>query len=232
MSLVSYQLEGSVATVTLDDGKANVLSLAMQADLNAALDRAEADGSVVVLAGRPGILSGGFDLAVLTGGGQDSFDMLFGGFELSYRLLSFPTPVVIACTGHAVAMGLFLLLSGDHRIGVDGPCKLIANEVAIGMTLPWAAVEMCRQRLTPAAFNRVVNLSEQFTGDAAAVEAGILDELAPADQVVAAAQAKAVQLAGLNLRAHTATKLRARKAALEAIRAGIEADDAELRPFL
>src|SRR5438105_4665166 len=120
-SLVSYQLEGSVATVTMDDGKVNVLSPAMLAELDAALDRAEADRAVVVLAGREEVFSAGFDLQVLRAGGTEAAAMLRSGFELAARLLAFPTPVLVACTGHAVAMGVFLLLSGDHRIGAAGP---------------------------------------------------------------------------------------------------------------
>ena len=80
--------------------------------------------------------------------------MVIGGFELSERLLSFSRPVIIVCSGHAIAMGLFLLLSGDHRIGPEGPFKFQANEAVIGVTIPNAAVESLRQRLTPACLSR------------------------------------------------------------------------------
>ena len=149
-TLVSYQLEDSIATIAMDDGKVNALSLQMLTELNAALDRASADRAVVVLTGRDGIFSAGFDLTVLRAGGSDASAMLRAGFALAKRMLSFPTPVLIACTGHAVAMGVFLLLSGDYRVGAGGPYKITANEVAIGLTMPRAAVEICRQRLTPA----------------------------------------------------------------------------------
>src|SRR4051812_25859574 len=130
-SLVTSVHEDGVATITMDDGKVNVLSLQMLAELNAALDEAADAGAVVALLGRRLVFSAGFDLPTLTGGGEDGLTMLRGGFELSERLLSFPTPVVIGCTGHAIAMGLFLLLSGDLRIGAAGSSKLVANEVAI-----------------------------------------------------------------------------------------------------
>ena len=146
----------------MDDGKVNALSLAMLTELGAALDRAAADRAVVVLTGREGVLSAGFDLPVLRAGGTAAARLLHAGFELAQRLLAFPTPVLVACPGHAVAMGVFLVLSGDYRIGASGPYKLTANEVAIGMTMPLAAVEICRQRLTPACFNRAVVLAEVF----------------------------------------------------------------------
>jgi len=226
-SPVTYALDGSVASIVMDDGKVNVLSPAMLGALDDAFDRAEADGAVVVLEGRVGIFSAGFDLKVLRGGGREAVGMLQSGFRLAERMLSFPTPVVIACTGHAVAMGVFLLLSGDYRVGATGPFRITANEVAIGLTMPRAAVEICRQRLTPAAFNRAVLLAEPFSPEDAAA-AGFLDRAAPPDDVVKTAREVAVQLAGLDLAAHAASKLRARAPALTALRAGIEADDVEL----
>ena len=162
-SLVSYQLLDGVATIVMDDGKVNALSSEMLASISEALDRSVADEAAVVLTGRAGVFSGGFDLKVLTAGGPDAARMLEDGFELALRLLEHPTPVVIASNGHTVAMGVFLLLSGDYRIGVDGPFQIVANEVAIGLTMPWAAIEICRQRLTPSHFHRVVNLSEVYT---------------------------------------------------------------------
>jgi enoyl-CoA hydratase len=228
-TLVTYQLEGAVATATMDDGKVNVLSVAMLAEINAALDQAEADRAVVVLSGRPGVFSAGFDLATLRGGGPDAATMLRAGFELSERMLSFPRPLVVACTGHTVAMAVFLLLSGDYRIGAAGAFKIQANEVAIGLPVPLAAVEITRQRLTPAAFNRAVTLAEPFAPDDDAVAAGFLDRVVPADELAGVARATAETLTALDMDAHAASKLRARDGALRAIRAGIEADDTSSR---
>ena len=164
-TLVSYQLTDSVATITMDDGKVNAASPQMLAELGKAFDRAGADQAVVVLAGRPGVFSAGFDLPVLRAGGTAASAMVRAGFELAGRLLSFPAPVLIACTGHAVALGSFLLLSGDYRLGAAGPYKITANEVAIGLTMPQVAIEICRQRLTPAFFTRAVTLAEVFPPD-------------------------------------------------------------------
>lgn len=224
---VTYELVDSIATITMDDGKVNALSLDMLSEINAALDRAVTDGAVVVLTGRDGILSAGFDLKVLGAGGPDAVAMLRAGFELSERLLSFPTPVVVACPGHAMAMGVFLLLSGDYCIAAAGPYKIRANEVAIGMTMPRAAVEILRQRLTPAAFTRATLLSETFTPDNA-IEAGLVDRVVDTIELMEVAHSTAAELAKLDMRAHAASKLRAREQALRALRAGIEADMAEL----
>ena len=225
---VSYQLDGGIATIAMDDGKANALSLRMLAEVNRALDRATADDAVVVLTGRSGIFSGGFDLKVLSAGGPDASHMLEQGFLLALRLLEHPAPVVIACNGHAVAMGSFLLLSADYRIGVDGPFRLVANEVAIGLTMPWTAIEICRQRLTPTHFNRAVVLAESY-GPAEAVPAGFLDRVVDEPGLGQTATALATGLAELDRSAHAATKSRARASAVDAIRKGLELDQDTFR---
>ena len=144
--LASFEIIDGVALIKLDDGKANALSLPMQQAFNSALDQAQQAKLPVVITGRSGILSAGFDLKTLAASGQPAVDMLNGGIEIALRLLSFETPVVIACGGHAIAMGVFLLQCGDYRIGVAGNFKYSANEVAIGMTMPWSTIESSRLR--------------------------------------------------------------------------------------
>ena len=225
--LVSYETDGTTATITMDDGKVNVLSPAMERELNAALDRAAAERRVVLLTGREGVFSAGFDLAVLGEGGHGSMEMVRAGFELAHRLLSFPSPVVIACGGHAIAMGAFLLLSGDYRVGAAGPFKLTANEVALGITMPYAAVEILRQRLAPAAYNRAVALAEAFAPENA-VESGFLDRVVPAAELNQVALTVAEAMSTLDPDAHAASKLRAREATLASLRAAIDSDAAAL----
>lgn len=229
--LVTSTIDGSVATIAMDDGKVNALSPRMIAEVDAAFERGREANAGVILTGRDGTFSAGFDLKVLRSGGAEAVEMLIAGFRLAEKILSFPTPVVIACTGHAVAMGAFLLLSGDHRIGGAGDYRIQANEVAIGLTMPHAAVEICRQRLTPAAFNRAVNLAEPFTPDEA-VSAGFLDQVVPIDSVRETARSAASRFAQLNAAAHAASKLRSRAQALDAISAGIDADEKALRSLL
>jgi enoyl-CoA hydratase len=230
-TLVTYRLQDAVATITMDDGKVNALSLPMLTELDAALDQAAADRAVVVLTGRDGVFSAGFDLPVLRAGGAEAADLLRAGFDLAARLLAFATPVLVACPGHAVAMGAFLVLSGDYRIGASGPYKITANEVAIGITMPHAAVEICRQRLTPAGFNRAVVIADVFSPEDA-VAAGFLDRVVPAAELAEVAAAAAAELARLDLDAHAATKLRARRLAGTAVREAIDVHDAADRAQL
>ena len=221
--LVSYHQAAATATITMDDGKVNALSPQMFGELNAALDQAEAAGVTVILTGREGVFSAGFDLGVLRAGGAQATALVRSGFELSARLLEFPAPVVVACPGHAIAMGVFLLLSGDFRLGAAGPYRITANEVAIGVTMPRPAIEICRQRLAPAHFNRALILADVYAPDEAAA-AGFLDRVVAPAELGPAAQAVADQLAQLDMTAHAATKRRIRQPTADAIRTALEED--------
>src|SRR5271170_3638622 len=219
---VSYRRDESIAVITMDDGKVNALGPTMQQALNEALDHADHDDvGAVVIAGNHRVFSGGFDLKILTSGDiQPAIDMLKGGFELSHRLLSYPKPVVVACTGHAIAMGAFLVASGDHRVAAPA-YNIQANEVAIGMTIPYAALEVMKLRLTRAAYQQAAGLAKTFFGETA-IAAGWLDEIVPPDMVLSRAEEAAREFATLKQQAHAATKLRTRAEALAAIRAGID----------
>ena len=222
-SLLTYTCEAGVATLLMDDGKANVLSMAMLGALNAGLDRAEQEARVVVVQGRPGMFSGGFDLAVFKRGGQELREMLEGGARLSERLLGYPLPVIAACTGHAIAMGAFLLLSADLRIGLSAGARFQANEVRIGLTVPHFALEVCRQRLAPSQMFNVAVLGLPFNPQKA-LAAGFLDELASPEELAATVQRHTADLLGLNAEAFTATKQRLRATALANMAVAIEAD--------
>lgn len=227
-NLLTYSLSEGIATVTLDDGKANVMSLRMLQALGAALDRALVDKAAVVLTGRAGMFSGGFDLGVFKqGDAQQQYQMLEAGARITEKMLSFPLPLVAACSGHAIAMGVFLLLSADVRLGVDtSGTRLQANEVQIGLTLPRFAIEVCRQRLSPAHLNLTAVTARPYAPHEA-VEAGFLDQVVPADDLATAARAAAARLLQLNLPAFTATKLRLRQPMLAALHNAIREDTTE-----
>lgn len=223
---VTYDLSDGIATITLDDGKANALSPAMLTAIGEAFDRAAADRAAVLLVGREGRFSAGFDLGVLGGGGQPAAGMLMQGFELAAKIFAFPAPVVVACTGHALAMGAFLLLSSDVRFGAAGPFKLGANEVAIGLTMPYFAVELCRARLATPYFHRSAITAEIYAPEDAA-QAGFLDRVVAPAELLATARQRVTELAKLSREVYAATKLRARSQAIAAIAAGIELDRAQ-----
>lgn len=194
-SSVSYRLVDRVAVLTLDDGKANALGFDALRSLDEGLTRAESEAGAVVVLGRPGRFSAGFDLSVMTGSVQGARDLLGAGAELGLRIYVSPLPVVLGVTGHALAMGGILLSCADVRIGAAGGFKLGLNEVAIGMPVPAFAVELCRDRLTPPAFTRAVQLAHVHSPDEA-LAAGFLDEVVEPEQVADRAVEVAAELAG------------------------------------
>jgi enoyl-CoA hydratase len=221
--LVSYHLEEGIATLTLNNGKVNAISPDLILALNAALDRAEQDRAVVILTGQPGILSGGYDLKVMMTSPQAAMDLVAQGSTLARRMLAHPFPIVVACPGHAVAKGAFLLLSADYRIGVEGPFNIGLNEVQIGMTMHHAGIELARDRLRKSAFHRAVINAEMFD-PAGALAAGFLDQVVEAGQLDQAAMTAARRLKTLNMNAHRNTKLKVRKALLDTLDTAIEQD--------
>ena len=225
--LISYQLEDGIATLTLSNGKVNAISPDVIAAFNTALDRAEQDRAIVIITGQPGILSGGYDLKVMTSGPQSAINLVAAGSNLARRMLAHPFPIIVACPGHAVAKGAFILLSSDYRIGVEGPFSIGLNEVQIGMTMHHVGIELARDRLRKSAFHRSVINGEMFD-PAAAVDAGFLDKVVPAEQLLATAQAAAQQMKKINMTAHKNTKLKVRKALLEVLDAAIEMDKQHL----
>ena len=126
---VRYELRDTVAVITMDDGKANALSPAVIEMLHACLDRAEREAAAVLLTGRDRRVSGGFDLKVMTSSLENMRTLVTAGAELLLRLYLFPRPVVVACNGHALAMGALLLLVADARIGAAGDFKIGLNEI-------------------------------------------------------------------------------------------------------
>lgn len=204
-NLVSYSQLDGVATLTLAHGKVNVVSPGVIAEFNAALDQAEANGAVVILTGQPGILSGGYDLKVMMSGPQAALDLVASGSTLARWMLAHPQPIIVACSGHAVAKGAFLLLSADYRIGVEGAFQIGLNEVKIGMTLHQVGIALARDQLSPAVFQRSVNNAEMFNPQGALL-AGFLDQVVPAEDLMTVANAVAQQFKQFNLGAHKNTK--------------------------
>ena len=208
--LVQFEEQSNYCLITMDDGKVNAISFAMVSALNAALDQAGQAGKVVIIRGRPGKFSAGFDLSIMAQGGDAMFDLLRAGVTLSRRIGDFDTPVVLVVSGHALAMGALLLLSADYRIGVQGNYKIGLNEVAIGMTLPYFGIALAKARLASTHVNKAVALAHIYDASGA-VEAGYLDEAVSEEDLLPRAIAKAEQLSALNMNAYKHSKARVRE---------------------
>ena len=225
--LVSYTLEGSTAVLQMDDGKANALSPAMVDELLAALRRAEKEAAAVVLVGRAERFCAGFDLRVMMSGRDAALALLQRGRELLLGFYGTPLPVVVACSGHALAGGALLVLTGDLRLGIAGPFKIGLNEVAIGLPVPSLAMEFARDRLSKRALTRATLHAEIYAPDDA-VATGYLDALVPTAELVDRAKAEAARLGALSRGAYAATKQLLRQPTIDRIRAGLDAELARL----
>lgn len=221
--VVGYQLQDGIAVINLDNGKVNAVSHEVIDGLNKALDQAEADKAVVVLTGKPGILSGGYDLKIMQTSMDAAIGLVTAGSTLARRMLAHPFPIIVACPGHAVAKGAFLLLSADYRIGVTGAFQIGLNEVAIGMTMHHVGIELARGRLTTPAFHRSVINAEMFAPEAA-INAGFLDQVVAPEALMDTAMATAKAMKKLNMRAHKQTKLKSRAELLATLDKSIALD--------
>jgi enoyl-CoA hydratase len=227
--LLSYSQDGDIATVIMDDGKANALSSEMLQALGAAFDQAEAKANALVLAGREGKFSAGFDLRTMMAGPDAARGLVSEGAELMMRAYQLPMPLVIACTGHALAGGALLCATGDTRIGARGAFKIGLNEVQVGIPVPVLAHELARDRLLPTELVASVVQAKIYDPDSAAA-AGWLDRVVEPDQVLAEAQAEAERLARLPRRPYAVSKKSLRRQTVEYVLGTLEANMAELLP--
>jgi len=220
---VTYHLENTLAVIQMDDGKANALSRSVIDALIAALARAEQEASAVVLAGRPERFCAGFDLRVLQSSRAAATELLLAGSDLLIKLYRATIPLVIACTGHALAGGALIVLTGDYRVGAAGEFKIGLNEAAIGMPVPVLAMELARDRLLPTELAHAT-LQAKIYNPEQAVIAGYLDVVVPADQALARAKQEATRLGALSRNAFRATKARLRDRTIEYIVARMDGD--------
>jgi enoyl-CoA hydratase len=222
---IEYALDGGIARITLDDGKANAMSVPWFAELGAALDRAQADGAgALVVRGRPRFFSGGLDLKLLPSLSPAQLRELSETFARTIlRVHGFPVPTVACLTGHAIAGGAVLAFACDARYATDGPFRIQMNEVAIGIPLPSWMLFIGESAIPATARNEFL-LHARAYSPAEALARGIVDGLgATAEETERLANERARSLVALNRAAYAESKRRMREAgaarALELLRA-------------
>ena len=220
---VSYSIDGKVAILKMDDGKANAISAQLIDELDASLERARTEARAVVIAGRDGRFSGGFDLTVMMASPESARELVNTGAQFLMSLYLHPQPVVAACSGHALAAGALLLLASDVRIGAEGAFKIGLNEVQIGMRLPVFAIELARDRLARKHFVAASTLGRVYS-PTEAVDVGFLDRVVPAERCLSEAIAAARKLADLPTGALAETKRLTRQPLVELVIDTLEED--------
>lgn len=215
--MMTFEMNGKVAIITLDDGKVNAMSPAFSSAVLDGLERAKTEAQAVLMVGRPGRFSAGFDLKVIAQGSEARTHMVELGVKMLYSLFTHPQPVVMACTGHALAGGAFILLTGDTRIGTQGDFKIGLNEVAIGMSLPDWGIALAQNRLSRRHIT-AATIQARIYDPEGAVDAGYLDEVCEAEALLETALARANALAELFQANYAKMKALMRRDAIEQIR--------------
>jgi enoyl-CoA hydratase len=229
MSFVNTETRDGICILRLDHGKPNSISKAVSEELIAALDKAEESAGAVVLLGKPGMFSAGFDLPTMAEGPAAAAAMVHAGGRLLMSIYNHPKPIVVGCTGHAIAMGVFMVMAGDYRIGAKGSFKLGANETAIGMTLPTFGIELARTCLSKRHYDRAIVQSTIYDPQGA-VDAGFLDCVVEPDRVEAEALEVAARLAQLKQPAFRNNKQLAHGPTVELITSTLDANIKALMP--
>ena len=220
--LATLKTDGDVSIITLDDGKANVFSLTMSQRLENLLDEVPEDKGALLLIGKPGMFSAGFDLKVMSSGdGAAVQEMVKSGFKLLRRIYSFPRPVVAACSGHGIALGAFILLCSDYRIGAEGKFLIGANEIRNNMSIPKPILEIAKSRLSKTHWHRAI-LNAEMYGPSEAISPGYLDELVAPEKLKERALEKATDLATLGHPVYQMTKQLDQVEILKRIDSGID----------
>lgn len=222
-SILNYTLNDGVAVLTMDDGRANALGHDMIGALKAALTRAEGEAKAVLLLGREKRFCAGFDLEVMAAGPEHVAPLVTAGAELLMDIYTHALPIVIGCTGHALAAGGLLLLAADTRVGVEGDFKIGLPEVAIGMTMPVFGLELARDRILPNHLTAAVTQARIYNPVEAA-KVGYLDQTAPAEALFETALARARELGALPQPAFRNTKRKERESTVALIRATLKSD--------
>ncbi len=200
-----------VAVLTLDDGKANAMSVDWFHELAAALDRAEREAGALVIRGRDGFFSGGLDLKLLPTLSPDGVRNLSEVFARTMlRVHQLPIPAVAAVTGHAIAGGAVLAFACDLRFAVGGPYRIQLNEVAIGIPVPaWMA--HIADTAVPPRWRAQTLLHARAFSPVEALDRGIVDGIASSsDEALAHAHAAALPLTKLPRTAYAESKRRLR----------------------
>ncbi|WP_284125476.1 crotonase/enoyl-CoA hydratase family protein [Parerythrobacter aestuarii] len=170
---------GPAVHARMDDGKVNAMSIPMLARIREVLANAAAKQLPVVLEGKPGLFSAGFDLKTFAQGPGPALEMLQAGQDAILDILTHPAPVVTICTGNAYPAGAFLMMASDRAIGIRGDFKIGMNETLIGLVLPAFAVVLATHRLAPSG-RKAISTGMMFDPDEA-LRVGYLDRLVDAE---------------------------------------------------
>ena len=202
--MITHTSADGAHILAMDDGKVNALNKEKLDALVAALAECAGDQGPVVIRGRKGIFSAGFDLKGFSAGPEAATAQLQAGKDALLAILRHPAPVVTVCEGHAYPMGAFLMLASDRAIGTEGEFVTGMNESAIGMALPIYPMILGAARLNSTG-RKAVATSQMFSPQEAK-DVGYFDVVASPETVEDVLAATLAELKKLNPGAFHANK--------------------------
>ena len=196
-SIATFSKESDISIIKLDDGKANAFSFDMLSQVNELLAQVPRDTGALVITGRSGLFSGGFDLKTMATGDMEKITkMVQMGYRLLLELYSFDRPIIAAVSGHSIALGLFVTCSADYRIAIDGEYICQANEVRNNMDIPTPIMEILKARVNKNYFYPAVYHSDAYSMQES-IAVGFIDEVVPHTEFMNRVMEKAKELASL-----------------------------------
>lgn len=230
--LANVKKDGDISIITLDDGKANVFSPDMIEAVNKCLDEVSETSGALIIQGREGMFSAGFDLKIFQSEDMELIGkMTVAGFSLLARIFSFPRPVIAACSGHGIALGTFLLCCCDYRIGVKGDYLIGANEMKTNMVIPTPILELIKFRISDNYKYRSILAAEMFSHEGA-ISANLLDEIVDSNALHERAIEKANELKEVGHPSYKLTKDLFQKESLIKINNAIKEMDPSDSPLI
>ena len=220
MSRVEVVTHGAIVELRLARAPVNALDPALCRDLRAAIDAAvigEARG--IVLSGGPKVFSAGLDVPYLVGLGEDRAALTAAWqafFAAARAIATCPVPVAAAITGHSPAGGCVLALCCDYRVMAAGDFRIGLNETQVGLVAPEGIQRLMRRAVGAARAERLLVAGELVEAERA-LRIGLVDELAPPEEVTARAIAWLQHLLALPREAMSHTRRIARADMIEAL---------------
>jgi enoyl-CoA hydratase/carnithine racemase len=216
---------GPIRELRLARPPVNALDPGLIAALRGALAAAVSEGrEAIVLSGAPRLFSAGLDVPALLKLDRAAIGALWADFfGLMRDLATCPVPVAAALTGHSPAGGTVLALFTDRRVLAQGPFLMGLNEVQVGLPVP----RVLLRALTFAVGERQaarLAVGGVLLGPDEALSVGLVDEVAPVDEVVPRALAWARELSSRPRAAMLGTRALAREALGDAFQ-GFGPDD-------